>query len=773
MFRYYNVKFTKAELTRIVLNSGVGEEGKYLTDPLAEETLSAIRNDKRPIKLAIREKFLTAFESVSESFAKGELACLPSDTENDLMNVIFQAIENDDSVSDQLKEQFKQKRDNDNFSSFMANTLIYAITRDSKSKNKSPELSEEFVYTVLKLSPKEASETPENADKILKRVNDNFTFEQPTTHHNLPPRNIHFMAYGNTLEEISDKLKKSKTSYTAHPQALVIRNKSDGVGKSTTAFEYGQICLENNYSVVWVFDARSSQSLKESTASFAVNIIKADLKQIDSSLDMEAIIRDRFRLWLEGYSHKWLLIFDDVLDFNSIEKYLPTKGNGEIIITTRLMGFPNWFRGESMQLAPFDPETATRFLIQRTGLNDTANTIALAEKLAERLKYLPCELENAGSYIASEGSVGLAEYLAEVDFAITKGFVPKALQSDYIKPITRGEFASLAVTLYEHIRGDIKGRVKFLDDEHNIDVRKAVFLGLMSGVDDKRFMPNRKLTREDIAVLLLELNDAIYNGSISDSEMDFRDKNSISLNAVYAAEKICGAKIMDVVGDNDFRPRGLYTRERCIASIKRLYDMYNAQKDKNVVGWGPERALFSIQKPPGYNVFNSITDNPNIRDERNFVNIREAGSNDLWSYDIELFPGKEYDIRLYVHNAAAEGYGLVAEDVRAMINVPKFAGRLMSVCGIIDSSNTNPRRVHDGARMRSDRDFSIKIVPGSTRFYNKHWGATGVAIPDSVFTSQGALLGYDALDGRIPGGFRYAGVLVFAVRPQFAENQKK
>lgn len=77
--------------------------------------------------------------------------------------------------------------------------------------------------------------------------------------------------------------------------------------------------------------------------------------------------------------------------------------------------------------------------------------------------------------------------------------------------------------------------------------------------------------------------------------------------------------------------------------------------------WGPERQTYTVEKPADHVTFNSITNNPSIGDERNFVGIREAGTNNLWSDNMTVQNGKEYTVRMYVHNNAAENLNLVAE----------------------------------------------------------------------------------------------------------------
>jgi len=185
--------------------------------------------------------------------------------------------------------------------------------------------------------------------------------------------------------------------------------------------------------------------------------------------------------------------------------------------------------------------------------------------------------------------------------------------------------------------------------------------------------------------------------------------------------------------------------------------------------WGPNRQTFTVANPAPFITFNSITDNPHIGDERNFVGARERGTNNLWSSNLQVQRGREYVIRLYVHNNAADNLGLVAENVRALVNVPTATGRSHTINGGIESSNATPQRVWDNTTLWANEDFNLYIVPGTIMFHNNHF-TNGVALSDNLFTSNGALLGWTALDGRIPGCFRYDGVVTFVVRPQFAEQ---
>ncbi|MDB5177809.1 MAG: exported protein of unknown function [Candidatus Saccharibacteria bacterium] len=184
--------------------------------------------------------------------------------------------------------------------------------------------------------------------------------------------------------------------------------------------------------------------------------------------------------------------------------------------------------------------------------------------------------------------------------------------------------------------------------------------------------------------------------------------------------------------------------------------------------WGPDRPTYTIEQPADHVTFNSITNNPNIGDERNFVGIRESGTSTTWTDNMNVEKGKEYTVRVYVHNNAAANLNKVAQDVTAKVNLPTTTGKSIQVDGLISSSNASPTEVWDQANFKSNEDFNLAYVAGSLKFENNAFGAAGTAIPESVFTNAGAKLGYDKLDGKIPGCFQYAGYLTFKVKPQFA-----
>lgn len=189
----------------------------------------------------------------------------------------------------------------------------------------------------------------------------------------------------------------------------------------------------------------------------------------------------------------------------------------------------------------------------------------------------------------------------------------------------------------------------------------------------------------------------------------------------------------------------------------------------------PDRAENSKTNPIDHIDFNTYKDGA-IGHEHNFVGIREATAPNVWDDEVKVERGKEYVVRMYVHNNAASSLGLVANDVTGRITLPTTTGRSVQIDGSISASNFGankkgnagqPGMVYDQAKFVGDEDFNVAYIPGTLKYETNKMNT---ALPESIFTSAGALLGYDKLDGKIPGCFEYAGYVSFKVKPQFAEK---
>ena len=184
-----------------------------------------------------------------------------------------------------------------------------------------------------------------------------------------------------------------------------------------------------------------------------------------------------------------------------------------------------------------------------------------------------------------------------------------------------------------------------------------------------------------------------------------------------------------------------------------------------VLAWGPDRATFTQDHPASYVTFNSITDNPQVGDERNFVRIKEDGTS-TYGDNVTLTPGKVYDVSVYYHNNAAANLNLVANNTTLKMEIPGVvtAGVNAAFTGTISSSNANPTSVWDEAygKNATSSDIALRYVSNSATFVS-NGAINGQKLPDTLFTT-GAKLGYNSQDGNLPGCNQYAGFVNFQIR---------
>jgi hypothetical protein len=163
-----------------------------------------------------------------------------------------------------------------------------------------------------------------------------------------------------------------------------------------------------------------------------------------------------------------------------------------------------------------------------------------------------------------------------INQAFELGLIPAALQNNYTANITRAEFASLAVALYETITGEeiaITREIVF-NDTTDINVHKAAYIGVVQGVGDGNFAPDRGLTRQEAAVMLARLA-YVAGQPLAEQAPAFADNAQIAPWAFDAVGQMQASGIMGGVGDNMFAPQGDYTREQSIITILRLLTELN------------------------------------------------------------------------------------------------------------------------------------------------------------------------------------------------------
>lgn len=185
--------------------------------------------------------------------------------------------------------------------------------------------------------------------------------------------------------------------------------------------------------------------------------------------------------------------------------------------------------------------------------------------------------------------------------------------------------------------------------------------------------------------------------------------------------------------------------------------------------WGPERKTFTMENPAPYNTFNSITDNPDVGDERNFFRVRDVNQDkrgeeaiNEWTDAIELKDGGEYEACVYVANSA-ENRSSQAENVHVSVNMPtkdSVFGYAFVVNAFVSADNAKPKQIWDNVVLKSEYPFHVKII--SAVYYNniKTEKSSGFKLGEDLFTRKGSLIGYRKMDGMMPASFAASGYVL-------------
>lgn len=189
-----------------------------------------------------------------------------------------------------------------------------------------------------------------------------------------------------------------------------------------------------------------------------------------------------------------------------------------------------------------------------------------------------------------------------------------------------------------------------------------------------------------------------------------------------------------------------------------------------VMAWGDSaggRAVYTLDdvnagKLGDTITFNSIT-NGKIGDERNFVGAKlSTDTSNVWkANEISVKDGDVVTIRLYVHNNSPKGEKKIAEGVSANFSLPTTVAKSHTVIGYLNSSNATPNRYWDEVKLTSSEDFYMEYVEGSAKYTNSKMGT--VALSNNIINSA-VTLGYEKLDGKIPGCYQYDGQVTIQVK---------
>jgi len=180
--------------------------------------------------------------------------------------------------------------------------------------------------------------------------------------------------------------------------------------------------------------------------------------------------------------------------------------------------------------------------------------------------------------------------VAEIEAAYQYGLTYPAIMSRFGQAITREEFCTIVVRLYEKLSGltATAGPGPFTDTS-NPEIIKAADLGIVLGVGSGLFMPARSITRQEITVMILRaLRRALPAlDDRTDGPFPFVDAAQIASWAQEAMRFCYRNEIMRGVSADRIDPESNTTREQAIVLLKRTYEKYRTVAGEEPVDPGP------------------------------------------------------------------------------------------------------------------------------------------------------------------------------------------
>jgi hypothetical protein len=168
--------------------------------------------------------------------------------------------------------------------------------------------------------------------------------------------------------ELLDRLRNPSTKRgTPTRQALVGMR---GVGKTQLAAAYARERMEQGWGVMWL-SLETSGQLSERFSELAWGLgLWADNAQTAA---------DAVRSWLETHPMRLLLVIDNALDMNEVDRWLPSVGGATVLITTTSRAASNV--ADAIDVNPFSRIQAMDYLCSQTGISDRAGLEDLVEEL--------------------------------------------------------------------------------------------------------------------------------------------------------------------------------------------------------------------------------------------------------------------------------------------------------------------------------------------------------------------------------------------------------
>jgi hypothetical protein len=238
-----------------------------------------------------------------------------------------------------------------------------------------------------------------------------------------------------------------------------------GIGKSSLAAAYVADRADSYDHLFWV----DGESETATTAAFREVLAFLQPRSVTTAYIATASqVRDRVHTELSRLPGRWAMVFDNVVDQRTADRWIPRLGRGDVIITS--IDSAARHAGPVMQVDVMTPSEAVELLRRRLRLHHDDDPVDREplRRLARELSYWPLALELAAGYLDSCGISlnNLDDYLErlKVRSLMDEASVPAAYPR------------TLAAALFLCVE-DLEGRVARLGPT---DVRPYFALGVLT-----------------------------------------------------------------------------------------------------------------------------------------------------------------------------------------------------------------------------------------------------------------------------------------------------
>jgi hypothetical protein len=219
-------------------------------------------------------------------------------------------------------------------------------------------------------------------------------------------RNPFFTGREDLLKQLHDNLTKNKAAALTQAQAI---SGLGGIGKTQTAVEYAYRHRDEYRCVLWI-NAATRDALIADFVDLVTLLHLPERQEQDQQKVVAAV-----KQWLSTHD-QWLLIFDNADDLSLAEEFLPTGGNGHLLLTTRAYAPGTLANG--IEVEELDLQEGMLLLLRRAGVlardasldQAPVSDRTAAAAIVEELGGLPLALDQAGAYI-EETRCSVADYL--------------------------------------------------------------------------------------------------------------------------------------------------------------------------------------------------------------------------------------------------------------------------------------------------------------------------------------------------------------------------